>query len=214
MSIDNFKVYGLSESIVASGLPMNANYNQDAFLNGVAKIDHHLDWTGTNGYKPGPFVDKELARAKKLANNPPGTGHNNFLSGIVVSANVTASNAWWLQLERYHFVQIVSCQSKMHRIKQLVGDDAFDTHTDESIVNDFCQMIETIDDTETLVYNCPMGLLLTARISTNYLQLKTIYNQRRNHKLLEWRNFCYWIESLPLAEEFITGSKEKEEFQK
>jgi hypothetical protein len=50
-----------------------------------------------------------------------------------------------------------------------------------------------------------MGLELTARITTNYLQLKTIYAQRHNHKLEEWRDFCRFIESLPFAGELIAG---------
>lgn len=50
------------------------------------------------------------------------------------------------------------------------------------------------------------GLRLTARITTNYRQLKTIYQQRKNHRLPEWRAFCAWIETLPRAE-FITGKR-------
>jgi hypothetical protein len=56
---------------------------------------------------------------------------------------------------------------------------------------------------EQLAYMCPMGLELTARITTNYLALKTIYNQRHNHKLEEWRDFCKEIETLPYAAELI-----------
>ena len=55
-----------------------------------------------------------------------------------------------------------------------------------------------------LLYNAPTGIMLTAGISTNYLQLKTIYGQRRNHVLPEWRWFCSWIKSLPYSW-MITG---------
>jgi hypothetical protein len=55
-----------------------------------------------------------------------------------------------------------------------------------------------------LLYNCPTGVILTAGMSTNYQQLKTIYSQRQNHRLPEWREFCKWIESLPCSE-IITG---------
>lgn len=37
----------------------------------------------------------------------------------------------------------------------------------------------------------------------NYEVLRTIYHQRKNHKLTEWIQFCKWIESLPYAEELI-----------
>jgi hypothetical protein len=35
-------------------------------------------------------------------------------------------------------------------------------------------------------------------MTTNYQQLKTIYQQRRNHRLPEWQVFCDWVETLPL----------------
>jgi hypothetical protein len=34
-------------------------------------------------------------------------------------------------------------------------------------------------------------------MTTNYQQLKTIYQQRRNHRLPEWQTFCDWCETLP-----------------
>ena len=40
-------------------------------------------------------------------------------------------------------------------------------------------------------------------MTTNYRQLKTIYFQRRTHRLPEWRVFCELIETLPYAD-FIT----------
>ena len=60
----------------------------------------------------------------------------------------------------------------------------------------------------TLLYNIPVGFCLTARMTTNYRQLKTIYRQRKNHRLPEWRTFCEWIESLPYADELIVGKGE------
>ena len=48
-----------------------------------------------------------------------------------------------------------------------------------------------------VLYNAPAGLRLTARITTNYQQLKTIYYQRNAHRLPEWREFCQWILTLP-----------------
>jgi hypothetical protein len=57
-----------------------------------------------------------------------------------------------------------------------------------------------------MVSNCPLGLELFMRISTNYKQLQTIYHQRKHHKLKEdWGAFCEFVENLPYAKEFITG---------
>ena len=48
-----------------------------------------------------------------------------------------------------------------------------------------------------ILYTNPCGMYLTARMTTNYQQLKTIYQQRRTHRLPEWGEFCDWCETLP-----------------
>ena len=54
-----------------------------------------------------------------------------------------------------------------------------------------------------ILYNNPAGFRLTAGMTTNYRQLKTIYAQRKNHRLPEWREFCKWIQTLPHSELII-----------
>ena len=59
------------------------------------------------------------------------------------------------------------------------------------------------------ISDCPMGMELFVRVSTNYKQLQTIYFQRKGHKLKEdWGEFLKWIEGLPLAHELIIGDSE------
>ena len=66
----------------------------------------------------------------------------------------------------------------------------------------------TYENRMLLLSNCPMGLQLFMRISTNYKQLQTIYWQRVNHRLKEdWGSFCEFILSLPYANEFILGKE-------
>ena len=48
-----------------------------------------------------------------------------------------------------------------------------------------------------MLYNIPTGFELTAGMTTNYRQLKTIYRQRRYHALPDWQLFCNWCKSLP-----------------
>ena len=61
------------------------------------------------------------------------------------------------------------------------------------------------EDYLRLLYSNPCGFELTARLTTNYRALKTIYSQRKNHRLPEWREFCKEIEKLPYAKELIVG---------
>jgi hypothetical protein len=59
-----------------------------------------------------------------------------------------------------------------------------------------------------VISNCPMGLELFMRVSTNYKQLQTMYHQRKNHRLKEdWGAFCKFVEELPLARCLILGER-------
>lgn len=40
-------------------------------------------------------------------------------------------------------------------------------------------------------------------VDLNYETLRTMYFDRKNHKLDEWNEFCKWIESLPYMKEFL-----------
>ena len=200
MKVNNVKIYDFDESIVASGLPMMAEYDEKWIENEIELLAKSGDI----------YSNPHFRRAVKLASNPAGSGHANFLSGVLVSMDVTASQVWWQQMQRYHFVQIVSSMSKMHRLRQIAakGKYPFAPGTDEDAVCLMhCLMEEEDVGDVALAYSCPMGLELTARVTTNYLQLKTIFSQRKNHKLPEWIQFCEFIKALPFSKEFIIGKE-------
>ena len=46
-------------------------------------------------------------------------------------------------------------------------------------------------------------------VMLNYEVLSEIYKWRKDHKLDEWKTFCYWIEGLPYNDILITGGEEK-----
>ena len=67
-----------------------------------------------------------------------------------------------------------------------------------------------------LLYSTPSGLQMTGRVTTNYLQLMNIYQQRRTHRLPEWRYFCQQLlEELPLFYELLeaNGALYKDDIQ-
>jgi hypothetical protein len=49
-----------------------------------------------------------------------------------------------------------------------------------------------------MISNTPLGFELTARITSNYLQEKSIRLQREYHKLEEWDYYRCWQEELPM----------------
>ena len=53
---------------------------------------------------------------------------------------------------------------------------------------------------------------MTGRVTTNYLQLMNIYQQRHNHRLPEWRAFCQQlVDELPLFKEFLIANGQLKE---
>lgn len=162
-------------------------------------------------------------RTHSLALTPAGTGHNNFLSGIIIEADITMTNKMCVEWQRYHFQQIVSSQSTMHKISKMNLSKAYIGYVDKEVIKIMERKVEKynqlVDEGKTeeakdlyleILYTNPAGMLLTQRIVFTYLQLKTMYLQRKNHRLPEWRLFCKWIESLPYSEWITTNSTEEE----
>jgi hypothetical protein len=150
-----------------------------------------------------------------LATCKTGTGHDQFLTGIVVQFDLTFTVKAWTEAERYHFFDFVSSQSTMHRIAKFDLDKAYIEYVDPRIIEIMKEKVAEYNRLDydsdmmkrrylEILYSNPCGFKLTARMTTNYRQLKTIYQQRKNHRLPEWRDFCDWIRTLPYSE-LITG---------
>lgn len=199
MKVENVQVYGLEESIRRAKFPMSVD---------VDSLNHDV----TQGIIT-------------LGKSSVGSGHDNFLNGIVIQFDLTFSNKAWVEAERYHFFDFVSSQSTMHRITQFKLKDQCNKHVDSRIIDIVQEKIdeynrlkeldkESHSDSRTellkelyleILYNIPSGFELTAGMTTNYRQLKTIYHQRKTHRLPEWREFCAWIETLPKFKEICLG---------
>jgi hypothetical protein len=79
----------------------------------------------------------------------------------------------------------------MHKISNFDIDKQCNKYVDPDIIQclrKLQKIYKTDPSTENflkLVYNVPSGFNLTARLTTNYRALKTIYSQRRCHRLPE-----------------------------
>jgi hypothetical protein len=169
----------------------------------VCGLDHAV---AASGY-PTSTASYCVTRASMLGSCKPGTGHDCYLKGITVIADVTAPQYWWLQFQRYHFADIISSESKMHTLLKMDLTTRCNQYVDPVIIGHLNKLIYQYNNQpdipkdqqfQRIIANCPMGLMLKAAITTNYLQLKTIYHQRKNHRLKEWHMFCNWIKDLPL----------------
>lgn len=199
MKVFNTKVYGLEESIIRSGYPKSTSI---ADLESTVKCFDMADpwWTHRSD-------NNEVKRARTLGNAVPSSGHDCYLKGIIVQMDVEAPQYWWQQFQRYHFLDIISSQSKMHKIIEMFDINKSPKNVLPSIWSEFGHMVYKYKnkqiDMDELLANVPMGMEYVAGVTTNYLQLKTVYNQRKYHKLQMWSEvFCPWIEGLPMAKEF------------
>ena len=202
--VSNAKVFGLADSIRRAKFPMSVDTDS-------------INSTLTNGIE-------------SLARSRPGEGHDQWLTGVIVQFDLTFSNKAWVEAERYHFLDFVSSQSTMHRIARFDLNKSYNEYVDDRIVDIMREMVEDYnrlcDDSQVvlpefkdqlegekreaylrILYNNPAGFLITAGMTTNYRQLKTIYIQRKNHRLPEWREFCGWIETLPMSELITNQTK-------
>ena len=162
---------------------------------------------------------KEVLRmymvASKLGSTARGKAEDNFLNGILVSFDLTCSNKMWIEFERYHFADIVSGQSTMHRIVKLAERNIFNEYVVDETKETLKKLLDKFNKDKStynylcLLYNIPSGIELTDHIVTNYGQLKTMYNQRHNHRLPEWRKFCDYVIQLPFFSELTGITKEK-----
>lgn len=195
LEITNIKVYDLEECVIASRNAMRLTppeYTQEEF-------------------------NASLPRAIQLAKCGGGSGHSNFRKGIRVSFDIKYPNYISPELQRYGFLDIVTSSSKMHRLVKMDMDACFNeyvTQANKDLMKQYISEYNLVSETGDkdniywafmkVISNCPYGIELFMRCSTNYEQLATIYKQRRHHKLKEdWGAFCEFIESLPYAKELI-----------
>ena len=226
--IKDVKVYDLEECIIASGYAMRL----DKYNYPDEKTDN---------------LNKHINRCKKLVKASLNTDvhcHDNFLTGIRVSFDIKYPQYLSPEMQRYHFFDIVTSMSKMHKLLKLDIKKSCNKYVNQSAIDNILHLIDNynsilndpvehtadyysnavfkglngeaykINNKEDALYvawmqivsNCPLGLELWMRVSTNYKQLQTIYYQRKHHKLKEdWGVVIKMIERLPYFDTFILG---------
>ncbi len=188
MVVTNSKVYGIENAFRVSKFPMSVDTE-----------------SVTGAITP---------RINSLATCGKGEGHDNFLNGIIVQFDLTFTIKAWTEAERYHFLDFISSQSTMHRISKMDINKQCNEYVTANTINELNRLKDIYLENQTpenylvLLYNVPVGFQLTAGMTTNYRQLKTIYAQRKSHRLPEWREFCEWVETLPYSY-LITGKQEE-----
>lgn len=174
--------------------------------------------------------DKKLLST--LANAGP--DHGKFLRQIMVSVDITAPMFWYKEFDTYKVGTVANSESTMHKLADTPITEShfsytpFPSYYEASDVNmtldqadyAFYNLIEALEDVRVkynetkderlwraLIELLPMSWNQKRTWTANYRVLRNIYHARKNHKLIEWHDFCDWIESLPYS--FLITGEEK-----
>ena len=233
----------LAESLVIGGLPMNKykatteglteeikfcesvikflDVNKDKTI--ILKDENDREYLGLEGSTI--EVDEQLKkfgkyyrRGRALGLVKPGSGHNSMFKGVTFNMVIDFPLYWLKEYQRYHFTDIISSQSTMHKILEFNLDDMFTDEVDPraiEIIKDLKEQYNLEQDKDKkkviwrrLINTLPDGFHMSMGITMNYLQAISIVGQRKNHKLSEWRDdFVPFLLDLPLFKTFMIKDK-------
>ena len=188
-------------------------------LNSWNKSDSYFDDNGN-------FIigENDLGLMQRLIKS--GSEHSKFMRMIHVCVDVDMPRYWWSEADTYHFNTKNSC-STMHKLlnnNDPITLDLFvlcDEDKDwwintvnklEGMRQEYKNIQSTTKDTKQMnrllvraKRMLPEGFLQMRTWDTNYAEFRSIYFQRKNHRLKEeWVDtFCKWVESLPYAKKLI-----------
>lgn len=188
MVISNLHIYGFDNAIRGSKFPM---------ITDVSKATSEITKT-----------------TYSLAQSPIGSAHDQYLTAIIAQFDLTFTVKAWTEAERYHFFDFISSQSTMHRISKFDLTNQYSEYVDKRMIDIMNELKDKYNETQDkedylrLLYSNPCGFKLTAAMTTNFRQLKTIYYQRKNHRLPEWITFCKQLEEIPEFRSLVLGLKQ------
>lgn len=189
-----------------------------------AKSDSHF-----NEFGKFMIGENDIALAQRLIK--AGSPDRKFMRQIEVWVDITAPMYWWSQYDTYKVATVANSTSKMHKLASTsiekccfemddyegtleMGDSCVGVET-EAFLHFLEQLRQKYNETKDkrywkeLIRWLPEGWSQTRTVSLNYETLRSIYFQRKSHKLTEWHSFCDWVETLPYAHELILYTGEE-----
>ena len=220
------------EEFTDEGCNLAEEYANKLIKNGVLRLNDNDDVADLAFIGP---QDMKLAQTLIKA----GPEHRKFLRQIFVSVDITAPLYWWKEMDQYKIGTITDSTSTMHKLTskpitlenfevddfnpEIVYYEIPGAQNDIGMFADFMieqleflrqKYLETKDKRywKELVRWLPESWLQMRTWSANYEVVRSICQQRRNHKLNEWsgkddsskNNFIKWArEELPYAQYLI-----------
>ena len=230
MKVERTRVYNMKDALRGMRNPKNSWHlsdTQSKFVTDKSRMPQEytvLYEDPESGICEGIYIgpnDIRLAQSLIRA----GSEHRKFLRQILISCNVTAPLYMLKEFDTYKVATVANSTSTMHKItSNPITIDCFelgdfdvnhvkDQITQRVFIEDYISNLEQLRrrylqskdmaDWKELIRWLPESWLQMRTWTANYEVLRSIYFQRKNHKLSEWRTFCKWIEKLPYANELI-----------
>lgn len=215
IKFEHIDIHGWEAAIRGMRNPMNSWEKSDSFFGDFAD-----DATGDIYYKIGP---NDHSLMMSLAKN--GSEHSKYRMFITVTMDITAPLYWWKEFDTYKVGTVANSCSTMHKIhaKEFSLDDfSFEKveGRDEDCVISLSinvlntnrkQYLETKDKQYwwNMIQLLPSSYNQKRTVMLNYEVLAHIYQQRKDHKLDEWHEFCDMIKTLPYYEIITLEEKTK-----
>ena len=231
MKFEKTEVWGFEHAIRGMRNPLESwNKSDSEYIDIESEEGIELQSKGIY-YKIGK---NDLELMQKLIK--AGSEHRKFLRQIFVSVDITAPLYWWKEFDTYKVGTVSNSTSTMHKLASTpitIGcfemDDfsIFETNSNdnEKSMNSFefwnlylipyleklrVLFNETKDKQywKELIRLLPESWLQKRTITMNYENILNMYQQRKNHRLVEWSDkFINWAKSLPYANELLFWDK-------
>lgn len=216
IKIENIEVFNFEGAFRGLRNPMNS----------WDKSDSYWDFSE----RPGRYIigEKDLKLAQRMIS--AGTDESKFMRQIFISMDITAPLYWWKEADTYKIATVSNSCSTMHKITsgEITEENySFDPEPDKKLTDlptdDYIRILnikqraieavewlrkkykETGDKRywRLLIQINPDGWLQKRTWTGNYQNLRNQYFARKNHKLIEWHEYCKMIENLPYGKELI-----------
>ena len=165
--------------------------------------------------------ENDLALARKLIN--AGSEHRKFLRQIYVSVDITAPLYWWKEFDTYKVGTVANSCSTMHKIhsKRFEREDFSIEHLKncdeqhwmvcmDNVIASLNVARELFLSTGNkkywwqIIQLLPSSYNQTRTVTMTYENIYTMRQQRKGHKLDEWRiDFFNWSDELPHLKELF-----------
>lgn len=222
MNVENIEVSGFKGAFRGMRNPLNSWSKSDSC--DLDKIER--DQISFDDEKCGYHLGKnDLNLAQRLIK--AGSSDCKFLRQININCDITAPLYWWKEMDQYKVGTVTNSTSTMHKLASTpITRDCFEMNDFSDVMGFRAKSIHVSDFWSELIIVCenlrkkyletkdkkywkelirllPESWLQTRTWSANYMVLRSIYFQRRYHKLNEWRDFCKWIQKLPYSNYLI-----------